>query len=465
MMKYKISFTIFGLLLLGAMLCCPLNSQAWPYSKPKKYAALFSLGGWYKEYSERLEVAVWIPGIKPEVRTEFEGWPMLRFGGKVPEPTHRYPLILISHDSIGNRLSLYDLAEELAREGFVVAAPTHCGDNIDDMSKAFTFDAMLGRPRQLVLTLETLLNSPDFAPYIDPQRIGVIGVGVGAAAAMQLGGATPKADGWARYCAEAAPNDSYCQPVTRKLMDKLVEDMKVFQASDLGFLLTPPLHSSDFTPPPPLVPLVTAKTTVTTKNNPQTKDKRSGKKQKNKVDADNLTLPPNAEQQASKLASKLAAQLTGNGKNSNSTAPAPFAQNLVAALPKTPRYIKSLLLLAPGNSFFFTPDSLKKDLPVAVFGAENDEIYPIERHTLPLSGILPGMPYQIIFNKADHYSLLTPLPRKLTETLPELAGAASAKAREKILQRRNAEAVLFFKATLGAPVELPPPPQPVTAPQ
>lgn len=463
-MKNKIVFTIaiFGLLLFGAMLCLPSHSQAWPYGKPKKFAALFSLGGWYKEYSERLEIAVWIPGIKPEVHTEFEGSPMLRFGGKVPEPTYRYPLILISHDSVGNRLSLYDLAEELAREGFVVAAPTHCGDNIDDMSKSFTFDALLGRPRQLVLTLETLLNSPDFYRYIDPQRIGVIGVGVGAASALQLGGATPNADGWSGYCADAAPGDSYCQPVIKQLIDKLSNDMRVFQASDLGFLLTPPLHSSDFTQPQLLFPEFTTKPAPAAKT-AEAKDKRAGKKQKNKTNAANLPQAPTAEQQASKLAAQLAAKSDGTGRNATSAAP--FAQSLTSVLPKAPRYIKSLLLIAPGNSFFFTPDSLKRDLPVAVFGAENDELYPIEKHALPLSGILPGMPYQIIFNKADHYSLLTPLPRKLTETLPELAGSASPNEREKILKKRNAEAVLFFKATLGAPVALPPPPQPVIDPQ
>lgn len=473
-MKNKVSFPIVGLLLVCALLCQPLNSQAWPYSKPKKYAAMFSLGGWCRDYSERLEIAVWIPGTKPEVYTEFEGWPLLRFGGKVPEPTHKYPLILISHDSMGNRFSLHDLAEALAREGFVVAAPTHGGDNMDDMSKAFTFDALLGKPRQLVLTLETLLDSSDFSPYIDARRIGVIGVGVGAAAALQLGGAAPKANGWAGYCADASPDDSYCQPVIRQLMDTLVADLKKFQASPMSFLLTPPLYSDDFTPPPPPAAPVAAVKAPAPGKNAAAKDKRTGKKPKNKVDSDNLTLPPNAEQLVEQLAEQLteqragqpatqptgqlAGQLAGSGKSSNATISAGFAQNTPAEPQKIPRSVKSLLLLTPGNSFFFTPDSLKADLPVAVFCAENDEVYPIEKHALPLSGVLPGMPYQVIFGKADHYSLLTPLPRKLTETLPELAGAASFKERQKILYKRDAEAILFFKATLGAPIELPPAP-------
>ena len=42
----------------------------------------------------------------------------------------KHPLILLSHDSAGSRFSLHELASELARNGFVVLAFTHPGDNV-----------------------------------------------------------------------------------------------------------------------------------------------------------------------------------------------------------------------------------------------------------------------------------------------------------------------------------------------
>ena len=47
----------------------------------------------------------------------------------------QHPLVVLSHDSAGSRFSLHALASQLARNGFVVVAPTHAHDNVDSLKQ------------------------------------------------------------------------------------------------------------------------------------------------------------------------------------------------------------------------------------------------------------------------------------------------------------------------------------------
>lgn len=106
-----------------------------------------------------------------------------------PPVEGKHPLILLSHDSAGSRFSLHELASELARNGFVVLAFTHPGDNVDDMGALFMPVQVTDRAKQLTQALDIALADPETAPLIDPDRIGVLGVGPGGTAAMLIAGA------------------------------------------------------------------------------------------------------------------------------------------------------------------------------------------------------------------------------------------------------------------------------------
>lgn len=57
----------------------------------------------------------------------------------------KFPLIVLSHGHLGSMYGHHDLAAELARHGYIVAAPQHTGDSYDDASGAGTDRALLGR--------------------------------------------------------------------------------------------------------------------------------------------------------------------------------------------------------------------------------------------------------------------------------------------------------------------------------
>lgn len=75
------------------------------------------------------------------------------------------------------------------------------------------------RAKQLTQALDIALADPETAPLIDPDRIGVLGVGPGGTAAMLIAGARLDATGWPIYCAGKEENaDPYCTPWARQRM-------------------------------------------------------------------------------------------------------------------------------------------------------------------------------------------------------------------------------------------------------
>ena len=168
-----------------------------------------TLGVWHEDKSLRLDINVWYPSTRRPSDLSYTPW-VLSAARNGREVEGRFPLLLLSHDSVGSRFSHHETAALLARSGFVVAAPTHIGDNTNDMSQLFTLRQVEDRVNQLRSMLDVLLQHPDVSASIDPERVGAIGFGVGGSAVLLLGGALPQPQGWEGYCAKAGPADPYC---------------------------------------------------------------------------------------------------------------------------------------------------------------------------------------------------------------------------------------------------------------
>ena len=96
------------------------------------------------------------------------------------------PLIVISHGSGSSFTGHVDTAFALAQAGFVVAAPTHTGDNTRDSSGATDLGA---RTRQFAAVIEHVVNWNPGA--VSPGRIGAFGYSAGAFTVLAAAGRTP----------------------------------------------------------------------------------------------------------------------------------------------------------------------------------------------------------------------------------------------------------------------------------
>jgi predicted dienelactone hydrolase len=126
-------------------------------------------------------------------------------------------LILLSHGISGTELGHSVLAQALARNGYLVAALRHPGDNWQDRSLLEKsperyFDE---RPRQASRVIDAVLADPAWKDRIatDSQgpRVGALGHSAGGYTVLALAGAVPDLSRLRRHCqAEASADPIFC---------------------------------------------------------------------------------------------------------------------------------------------------------------------------------------------------------------------------------------------------------------
>lgn len=103
---------------------------------------------------------------------------------------HDLPLVIISHGNGGLFSSHSDTALALAADGFVVAAVTHTGDNVNDQSYVGTQRWLIDRSRHVHVVLDYMLRDWAASKQVDPAHVGIFGFSAGATTALLSVGAT-----------------------------------------------------------------------------------------------------------------------------------------------------------------------------------------------------------------------------------------------------------------------------------
>ena len=128
------------------------------------------------------------------------------------------PLVLISHGSGGNMDALAWLSSSLAKHGAIVLAVDHQGSTSGDSSprRSVRLDE---RAKDLTAALDALLADPNFARFVDRDRIFALGFSLGGATALNLGGLRFERDAYTRYCAERVGKAVDCAFLARGGVD------------------------------------------------------------------------------------------------------------------------------------------------------------------------------------------------------------------------------------------------------
>ena len=103
-------------------------------------------------------------------------------------PTHKLPLIMVSHGTGGGRLTMEWLAQGLVRKGFIVAAVDHWGNTYAN-KVPLEFLKPWERPQDISFALTALLKEPHFHTVIDSRRIAAAGFSFGGYTVIALAGA------------------------------------------------------------------------------------------------------------------------------------------------------------------------------------------------------------------------------------------------------------------------------------
>ena len=149
-----------------------------------------------------LPVGIWYPTDSPATPHAI-GLLQQQVAENAPVQAGRHALVVMSHGNGGWFGGHLDTALALAAAGFVVAAPTHAGDNYRDQSHATDLPA---RPRQIRDTIDAVLTDWSGRDAVDPDAIGLFGFSSGGLTVLVVAGGVPDLARVAPFCAAHAAN-------------------------------------------------------------------------------------------------------------------------------------------------------------------------------------------------------------------------------------------------------------------
>lgn len=157
-----------------------------------------------------MQALAFYPATAQAHQQRIDGYPV-RVAEEAPVAMGRFPLLVLSHGNTGSPLALHYLATSLARQGFVVVAVVHPGDNARDPSRLGTLSNLYGRPLQVSAAISAARDDDLLGPYLNDGKVGVIGYSAGGETALILSGAQPDLDRLRRYCLERPDDHDACK--------------------------------------------------------------------------------------------------------------------------------------------------------------------------------------------------------------------------------------------------------------
>jgi predicted dienelactone hydrolase len=155
-------------------------------------------------------VALFYPTATAERAVPMGPWLPTVAPGAAPTGAKLKGLILLSHGTGGTELNHHNLGTRLARDGYLVAAVRHAGDNWQDRSLVTSGRYFSERPLQLSRVLDALLASPEWGTRIPADRIGAVGHSAGGYSVLALAGAQAEPERAARHCRTTQDDPGFC---------------------------------------------------------------------------------------------------------------------------------------------------------------------------------------------------------------------------------------------------------------
>ncbi len=130
-------------------------------------------------------------------------------GRGAPHKPGAFPVVILSHGAGGNAGQFGWIASALAASGFVVVLPNHPGTTTGNAS-AQAAVRVWERPADVSAVLDSLAADPDAYPYMDLEKISMLGFSAGGYTAMALAGARVDPERLGRFCDDTDHGMSDC---------------------------------------------------------------------------------------------------------------------------------------------------------------------------------------------------------------------------------------------------------------
>ncbi len=172
------------------------------------------------EHRPELRVTIWYPAppdaIEQEITIGPPGKPLRDIGTVAPDAAFapgedRRPIILLSHGFGGTARLMGWFGIAMARNGYIVVAADHPGNNGADKMTVAGVLLWWDRAEDLRAALNAAEQDQTIGPHMDLSRVGVAGFSAGGGTALLAAGARVEPGRLIRFC-QANPDDGTCRP-------------------------------------------------------------------------------------------------------------------------------------------------------------------------------------------------------------------------------------------------------------
>jgi predicted dienelactone hydrolase len=157
-----------------------------------------------------IQVALFYPTAAPARALPMGPWQPVVAPGAPAAQAPLKGLVLVSHGTGGSEVGHHNLATRLAKDGYLVAALRHPGDNWEDRSMVTSGHYFSERPRQVSRVLDALLASPEWGARIPAGRIGAVGHSAGGYTVLALAGGEAEPQRAALHCRTVQDDPVFC---------------------------------------------------------------------------------------------------------------------------------------------------------------------------------------------------------------------------------------------------------------
>jgi predicted dienelactone hydrolase len=171
------------------------------------------------EHRSEVRVTVWYPASEDAKEQRIDigppGKPLFLVGAVAPDAdfadAKSRPVILFSHGFGGTARMMGWFGTALAREGYVVVAVDHPGNNSLDTKTVAGAILSWDRPGDLAAALEAVKSDPRIGPHLDLRRLGAAGFATGGFDALVSARVRVNMNRFLAFCREH-PTDGLCAP-------------------------------------------------------------------------------------------------------------------------------------------------------------------------------------------------------------------------------------------------------------